>query len=433
MVKVSVIMPVYNVEKYLKEALDSVINQSLKDIEIICVNDGSTDSSLQILREYEARDSRIKVISKENSGYGHTVNVGLNMACGEYIGLVETDDFIDVTMFEELYEAGKRSGAEVVKSGCRRFVEKDGQYSFTEYPILRTHLEEHYEKLVSPMDVKDLFFTEVATWNSIYKRSFLDEHSIRHNETPGASFQDNGFFFQIVMYAKKIYYMNKVFYNLRRDNPNSSVFNKGKLNAFFDEFAFIKTKILESELSNKEELLSLWNKMRLRNCDWHLKRIAPQYRKEFWGQLCREFEATIKKKELYSECFYEYDWEWLYTLLHSPEPCFLGEDILKDAIDKQLDSCTAIHIYGAGKWANRIFERIEKSTFRGKVKDFIVSKQSPDQTEMNGLPVVALSDAKISDTDVIVIAVDSKFYEEIITNLHHSGYRNYIFKNRIPE
>ena len=95
MPKVSVIIPVYNVEKYLRQCLDSVINQTLKDIEIICVDDGSTDNCPNILDEYAAKDARIKIIHKKNEGYGKAMNVGISHASGEYIGIVEPDDYID--------------------------------------------------------------------------------------------------------------------------------------------------------------------------------------------------------------------------------------------------------------------------------------------------------------------------------------------------
>ena len=100
MPKVSIVVPVYNVEKYLDECIESIINQSLNDIEIICVNDGSTDSSLEILNNYAQKDKRIIVINKSNSGYGNTMNIGINAAKGEYIGIIESDDFADTKMFE---------------------------------------------------------------------------------------------------------------------------------------------------------------------------------------------------------------------------------------------------------------------------------------------------------------------------------------------
>ena len=101
MVKISVIVPVYNVEKYLKKCLNSLINQTLNDIEIICVDDGSTDSSIEILKEFELKDDRIIVISQKNEGAATSRNKGINLAKGEYISFVDSDDWLELDAFEK--------------------------------------------------------------------------------------------------------------------------------------------------------------------------------------------------------------------------------------------------------------------------------------------------------------------------------------------
>ena len=124
-VKVSIVVPVYNVEQYLRECLDSLINQTLEDIEIICVNDGSTDGSLSILREYESNDSRVKVIDKPNAGYGQTMNVGMDVASGEYVGVVDSDDCVATDMYERLYQIAKQEDLELIKADFYRYFHDD--------------------------------------------------------------------------------------------------------------------------------------------------------------------------------------------------------------------------------------------------------------------------------------------------------------------
>lgn len=116
--KVSILVPIYNNEVYLHECIDSIINQTLKDIEIILLDDGSTDNSPQICDEYAKKDNRIKVVHKENTGYGHTMNLGIEMATGEYIGIVESDDYVELDMFESLYNATVQNNQkiDIVKS-----------------------------------------------------------------------------------------------------------------------------------------------------------------------------------------------------------------------------------------------------------------------------------------------------------------------------
>ena len=124
--KVSVITPIYNVSKFLPQCLDSLIAQTLEDIEFICINDGSSDDSLEILNAYAARDSRIKVIDKSNGGYGHTMNTGIDAARGEYIGIVESDDWVNADAFEKLYTIAEAfDHCDIVKANHNVFVKND--------------------------------------------------------------------------------------------------------------------------------------------------------------------------------------------------------------------------------------------------------------------------------------------------------------------
>ena len=125
MAKVSIIIPTYNVEMYLVECMESVIHQTLKDIEIICINDGSTDGSLEILKSYAQKDDRIVLVDKENGGYGIAMNIGLEKATGEYIGIVEPDDFVKLDMYESLYQIAKDNDLDFVKADFYRFKRTD--------------------------------------------------------------------------------------------------------------------------------------------------------------------------------------------------------------------------------------------------------------------------------------------------------------------
>lgn len=120
---VSILVPIYNVERYLEKCLNSLISQTLKNIEIICINDGSTDNSLAIIKKYAQKDSRIVIINKKNTGYGDSMNQGLKRAKGEYIGIVESDDFVDKKMFEVLYNMALQYKADIVKSSFYQYWE----------------------------------------------------------------------------------------------------------------------------------------------------------------------------------------------------------------------------------------------------------------------------------------------------------------------
>lgn len=201
-IKVSVVVPVCNVEKYLRECLDSLLAQSLKEMEFICVDDGSKDSSPAILAEYAAKDSRIKVITKPNAGYGHTMNKGIDAAQGEYIGILESDDLAPREMYASLYAAAKKHDLDAVKSDFSRFETINGKRVETRVPL--TADESWYNRIVDPAKEPDCLRLAMNTWTGIYKRDFLVKNNIRHNETPGASYQDNGFFFQTLCQAKRV-------------------------------------------------------------------------------------------------------------------------------------------------------------------------------------------------------------------------------------
>ncbi len=215
--KVSVIVPVYGVEKYLRECLDSVINQTLKDIEIICVDDGGKDNCPQIIDEYAQKDSRVIAVHKENGGYGHSCNAGLNKASGEYVAILEPDDFIDEHMYEDLYNAAKKYDVDIVKSKFREYI--DTPYK-NEYREIKW--KDIPEEPFNIYDCAYFLWFHPSIWSCIYRRDFLNENNIRFVEAPGAGWTDNPFQVQTMILAKKIYYIDTPYYNWRRLTTNES-------------------------------------------------------------------------------------------------------------------------------------------------------------------------------------------------------------------
>ena len=231
MAKISVIVPVYNVEKYLTECIESICSQSLEDLEIICVNDGSTDNSLDILNDFAKQDKRIIVINKANSGYGHTINMGLNAATGEYIGIIESDDFADKNMFEDLYKLAKDNDADIAKGDWfnywskNKFARKNNRISSAKA-----------FQLTNSKKDKSLLRINPSVWSAVYKREFLNKYNIRFLETPGASYQDLAFSFKVFAMAERVILTDKAYLYYRQDNMNSSVKSKTKVYCVCDEY-----------------------------------------------------------------------------------------------------------------------------------------------------------------------------------------------------
>ena len=275
MPKISVIVPVYNAERYLRECLDSLLNQTLNDIEIICINDGSTDSSPRILEEYVARDSRIKVINKENSGYGASMNIGLAAAEGEYIGIVESDDFVKTTMYEELYNLAVKNNADVVKSDYYLYTTSNNQSR--KIGIIKP---KYTGKVFSVKDYPKILKMPPSIWSSIYRREFLNKNSIRFQETPGASFQDISFAFKTLSSAERLVFTTKTYLYYRQDNENSSVKSKGKVYAVSNEWDEV-TRFLDKNPDIKAVVNDVKLYVQFNSYKWSTTRIDESFRDEF--------------------------------------------------------------------------------------------------------------------------------------------------------
>ena len=167
----------------MPECLESLINQTLRDIEIICINDGSTDKSLEIVHEYAKKDKRVKVIDKKNSGYGDSMNRGLEKAKGEYVGIVESDDFIDADAFEVLYGLAKKNNCDVVKSNFYEYYGEEKKDKSTSSLFLKSDLGH----VINPRKDSNIFYQPPCIWAAIYRREFLIDNQIRFLPTPGAS------------------------------------------------------------------------------------------------------------------------------------------------------------------------------------------------------------------------------------------------------
>lgn len=211
MAKVSVLVPVYNVEKYLMQCLDSIIKQTLRNIEIICVNDGSTDSSLDILKKYAKKDRRIKIINKENGGLPSARNAGLDAATGEYVSFIDSDDYIQPDMLATLYSNAKKTGAEIVICGANIFPENPRPDGWL-YSVLSPQ-RKFYEKCSD-----ELLFENPATrpfiWRTFVKRELIEREHLRLNEGIHIG-EDNAFQFRIYPKANGISVIPDKPYNYR--------------------------------------------------------------------------------------------------------------------------------------------------------------------------------------------------------------------------
>lgn len=251
--KVSIIVPIYNSEKYLDQCLNSLINQTLKQIEIICVNDGSNDNSSIILNEFSKKDSRILVLNKENQGQSSARNLGLKYAKGEYIGFLDSDDYVQADMYEKLYKQAISNFSDIVMCSITTLNEKTQELnSFDPYLNLNIFPKKLESKAFHYSSCKDFLFRIcVVPWNKIYKSSFLKEKNIKFVQN--LSFEDNLFCLETLIKSSKISILKEslVIYRLYSDNSITFGSNDEKKLDYF-EILDLQKKLLINENIYKE-------------------------------------------------------------------------------------------------------------------------------------------------------------------------------------
>lgn len=330
MPKISVLMPIYNVERYLHEALLSVADQTLRDIEILCINDGSTDDSRAIAAEFCKLDARFRLIDKPNSGYGASMNRGLAEAQGDYIAILEPDDIYEPTALETLYKAAQVSDADVTKANYWFYWSKPqpkdkliqvvkpawfegdavtvGSFASDSYS---NNASEIKHVVADPYELPGIFFMIPSIWSALYKRSYLAEHSIRFLETPGASFQDLSFTFKVFAYTHKVCLVDAPVLHYRQDNESSSVNDPKKAYCVIEELAEIDAVVealaVNNDLGDQVPIKSQNTRMQRVVSDqylsqiayriaydnylWNYQRLAPDVRKAFIQQGANDLRA----------------------------------------------------------------------------------------------------------------------------------------------
>ncbi|MBC5583510.1 glycosyltransferase family 2 protein [Eggerthella sp. NSJ-70] len=307
---ISIIVPVFNVERYLRKCLDSLCAQTLQDIEVICVDDGSTDGSLAILREYEANDTRFKVITKPNAGYGNSMNLGFSVAQGEYVGVLESDDFCKPEMCETLYKKACEYQADIVRCNIMLYWSE---------PAERTELVRYADQNechvpFDPRSQEKCFLLPPALCCMLVRRSIIVDNNLRLLETPGASYQDTSFSFKLWACAGRAVMIPEAFVFYRQDNESSSINQVDKLYDVCEEYSEIE-RFLAERGGGYESLLPIMGKRKYSAYIWNYKRIASIYHREYAERISHEFKdgAVLDPKLFSSE-----DWSDLSLLVNDP-------------------------------------------------------------------------------------------------------------------
>ncbi|MCM1010129.1 MAG: glycosyltransferase [Fusobacterium sp.] len=289
MPQVSVIIPVYNAEKYLKECLDSVINQTLKDIEIICVDDGSTDSSLEILNEYVSKDNRVRVLSQVNSGSASARNRAINEATGEYIGFVDSDDYISLNYFSELYQCASVNNADVAATDKIVICENGRCYN------KNSGINERAEIISTLEEKAKIIKATGVSCNKIYKSDFLRNFCIECLEIKNPA-EDNYFTDLAIICANKIAVTHNSQYYYVMHNESQTQHLKSEADfLIFDVYEKIEEKVNKLNLDRKikEKWLEVINERRLRDTNVFYNTMHPSVKEKFKNFALQRLKSSV--------------------------------------------------------------------------------------------------------------------------------------------
>ncbi len=382
MAALSVLVPVYNVEQYLEQCLDSLTKQTYMDMEMICVDDGSTDASARILDWAAERDSRIKVIHKANSGYGSSMNLALTQAEGEYIGIVESDDYISPDMYECLMaRARMEDRVDIVKSAYYE-VENAQAEKITLFEAADC------EKVITGKECKTLFAIPCNIWSAVYRKDFLQKNDISFLETPGASYQDTSFYFKAMIMAKKIVLTDCAYYYYRIDNTASSVHSNDKIFYVCDEIREIDTYMRTKGISDVY-YTGVRNAFMFRTYYWNYNRLHVLLKSAFYQEFKRELLRVQKTDEYDRKYWTEKYWNTAEYILADVEQFFwdtvgyintaeldsytVQREVYEDYLEAYIKSYDRILIYGAGVYGRRVYDYLCRLGMTEAIQGYVVS------------------------------------------------------------
>lgn len=313
MEKISILVPCCNVEKYVGECLESIKKQTYTNLEVICIDDGSKDSTGIIIDKYVALDNRFRVVHKPNTGYGDSMNKGLESCTGDYIGIVESDDWVEPEMFETMLRAAKENDLDLVR--CCWYEGPTATERINDQSWVKKN------KVFCPLDREDTFFQQPSIWVSLYRRDLLEEgRKIRFLPTPGASYQDTSFAFKVYTKSKRFMMLDKPLHHYRI-NPNSSVMSTGKVYCIVDEWEEMKRWICEDVvLCKKFSETSLFAKVCYGGAIWNYERLSTHVTKLLFLRRASRFFREAKAAGIFNLFEYSHSLEGktILSVMSSP-------------------------------------------------------------------------------------------------------------------
>lgn len=313
--KISIIVPCYNVERFLSRCMDTLLSQSLKEIEIILVDDGSPDDVPRLCDEWAARDERIRVIHKQNAGLGFARNSGLDIATGEYVAFVDSDDYVDVNMYQVLYDEALNNQADAVFCGFKWEIQKNywkdsHEVSTKEIWTGKDTNDFMLDMIACAPYVKQERRYQMSVWHAIYRRNIIENYKLRFESERVVASEDLPFQVDFLLRANNVVYLPQSFYYYcLNDSSLSATYMPEK----YERFKFLHSLLL-SKMNNDSDAILRIDRMLIGFSRGHLLRLFKNSRNDkqlilnriIHDKIWREIENRYKLSFLpfYSRLFY---------------------------------------------------------------------------------------------------------------------------------
>ena len=298
-IAISVLVPSLNRAKYIEKCLKSIHNQTLNNIEVICIDAGSTDGTIDVIDEYVKKDSRFIRVDSPRKSYGFQLNTAIDIAQGEYVTIVESDDYILPDACEFLYKNASENKLDFFRSGVNQFLIINNQEIV--YKQIFFLPSKDINKVYSgQISLENRLKAVVSILGTAYRKEFLKGKDIRANESSGASFQDVGFCIQVNSMANRFMYSNKPVYNKKMDNEDSSIYAVKNNNVLISEYEFLDTKV-DAGKANREIVYH----QQIMDYYWRLQVSEKQVRQQFLSEIhdriiaisCYEYKVPLTEVE----------------------------------------------------------------------------------------------------------------------------------------
>ena len=428
-IKVSIIMPSLNVVNYIDEAILSVRNQTLKDIEILCIDAGSTDGTVDIIKRHVEEDSRVKYIHSDRKSYGYQLNIGLQTIKGKYFGIVETDDYVDSNMYDVLFYEAEKEKLDFVKADYKAFFTQDNGEKFF---LNRKNFSqsELYGKVLCPKRYPEVAIGDWYNCQGIYNSDFIKENNICFSETPGAAFQDIGFLYFAIIKANRVMYLTDSFYRYRIDREDSSSNSGRGIKYSYDEFSRLFGFVEDIPNIDEDDLRVLYIRMAKSFVssygDLRAKKIDlnSEERECYYNWFKEKMQGAIEAEKIVKDDMQKNIWDSLVALIDSEDSLRklqLKEDATSELMLRiQDDRDARVVIFGCGNYGFDAYKNLRKNNIN--IVCFTDNNCELWGKKLEGIDICSPNNLNL---------LDDKLYFVVANELHHQEIKEQLLQMKV--